>query len=271
MRLIPRIRRLAGLGILIVASCARHDAGQAVIREPDTASRLHVADTAAAAGQTDIALSMYNAAAAAAPDNVEAQTRLVSLLIKSGQPEVAGQVLSRALVRQPSDPTLLRWLGNLRLETGAAEAALKIFDGLVARKSTNIAALNGRGVALDLLGQHEVAQQTYRTAQTIAPGDVQTANNLAVSFLLSNRPTDARDILVPLSQQPDLPARVLNNLALAQTAAGDTSAADASLAGRAGADDLRIMAATLAGPGGYGLTTDLPASPAARLSAKPAG
>ena len=251
---------------LLTGACSSHrDSEPVVLREPNTASRLHIADTAAAAGQTDIALSMYAAAAEAAPNDPTLQARLVSMLLVAGKPDVAQQTLSRALARKPNDPTLLRWLGNLRLETGSAEAALQIFDGLIARKSSDVASLNGRGVALDLMGQHDAAQQSYRLAQAVAPGDVQTANNLAVSYLLTDRPAQARDVLLPLMQLTDLPPRVLNNLAIAQAAAGASNGMGPASTTMS-PDDLRTMAASV----GSRMLLDTPELPANSVS-KPAG
>ncbi len=229
--------------ILGLGACSHRDRDQNTIREPDNAARLRIAATASAAGQTDIALSMYNAAAAASPDDPEVQTRLVALLLQTGKPDVAETTLKTALARQPSDPTLMRWLGNLRLETGNAAAALQIFDGLIARRPSDVAALNGRGVALDLLGQHEAAQQTYLTARALQPGDLQSANNLAVSLLLIEHPNQAMTVLQPFSTRSDLPPRLSNNLAIARAAAGQPveSAPENAIP----ADDLRTLAASL--------------------------
>jgi Flp pilus assembly protein TadD len=256
---------VAGLLLLSAGGCARHT-DQVSLREPDTASRMRIAATAAAAGQTEIALSMYSAAAEAAPNDPAVQARLVSMLLRIGKPEVAQQTLTRALTSQPRDPTLLRWLGNLRLETGSPEAALTIFDGLIARNAKDVASLNGRGVALDLLSQHDQAQESYRRAQAIAPADVQTANNLAVSYLLSDRPSQARDVLLPLSQQSELPPRVLNNLAIAQAATGSASASSAGTSTTISSDDLRTLATSL----GAGIALDTPAMQSLRAD-KPAG
>lgn len=232
------------LAALTLAACSR-GRSEAVLREPDTASRLHVADTAAAAGQTDIALSMYAAAAQSAPDDIDVQARYISLLIRAEKPEQAEQALAQAMRRKPNDPTLRRWLGILRLENGAAAEALQIFDALLARKPRDVAALNGRGMALDLANQHDVAQLAYRAALAESPSDTRTANNLAVSLLLAGRPAEARAILLPLTQQPDTPNRVLNNLAIAQAVAGDRAGSNARLAGHAGASDIRALATAL--------------------------
>jgi Flp pilus assembly protein TadD len=262
----------------LLTSCAGNEADSVVLRAPDTASRLRVAAAAAASGQTDIALSMYGAAAEAAPDNVEAQARFASLLIRAGKPELADQVLSQALGRKPSDPTLLLWLGIHRLETGAAGEALQIFDRLVGDRPHDVAALNGRGIALDLANRHADAQQTYREALQVAPSDLRSANNLAVSLLLDGRPAEARAVLLPLAHGAGVPPRLLNNLAIAQAAAGDVPGAEASLAGRPGAEDIRALATAFGAPPAIAAnpppepgTSTRAASSAEHRSARPTG
>ena len=259
-------RLLLGLALLLAGCGGRGD--DVTVRDPDTTSRLHVAATAAASGQTDIALSMYGAAASAAPDSVEAQSKFASLLLKVGKPEMADQVLTRALARKPNDPTLLRWRGILLLQTGDTDGAMQVFDRLLARNQHDLAALNGRGMALDMAERHEEAEQVYRTALTLAPNDVQTSNNLAISLLLSDRPAEARDLLLTLSRRPDAPARVLNNLAVAQAAAGDIGSSNALLSGRPGADDIRALATAFGAPP----PADEPgAAPVPRPSLRPTG
>ena len=233
------------LALGLTSGCSHRDRDLATVREPDNASRLRIAETASAAGQTDIALSMYNAAAAATPNDPDVQARLVSMLIRAGKPDVAEYTLAAALARQPNNPTLLRWQGNLRLETGAAEAALQIFDGLIARRPNDVAALNGRGVALDLLGRHDAAQQAYLTARALQPGDLQTANNMAVSLLLMQHPSQALAVLQPFAMQSDLPSRVSNNLTIARAAAGQSNTTETGADSTIASDDLRTLAASL--------------------------
>ena len=260
-----RIVVVSLVGALALGGCSHRDRDRTTLREPDNASRLHIAETASAAGQSDIALSMYAAAAAAAPDDAEVQGRLVNALILAGKPNVAETTLNAALARQPNEPTLLRWLGNLRLQTGNAEAALQIFDGLIARRPTDVAALNGRGIALDLLGQHDAAQQTYLNARAQQPGNLQTANNLAVSLLLIEHPNQAASVLQPFSTRAGLPTRFVNNLAIARAAAGQSATGDGD--GAMPAEDLRALAASFGASPGQQPSI----SPLEGRSGKPAG
>jgi Flp pilus assembly protein TadD len=216
---------LGGVVAVVLAGCAETDSP----RSPDAASRLRVASAAEASGQMDVALSMFGAAAARDPDNMEAQARFAGALMRAGNRAQAEQVLAAAVRRNPGDRQLAVQLGRMRLQTGAAGEALTIFDRVLASDSRNVAALDGRGVALDLMGRHPEAQDSYRRAQAIAPDAISVANNLGLSLLLDNRPEEARAVLEPLARRSDAPQRVTANYAISLAATGEEAAARAVL------------------------------------------
>ena len=72
------------------------------------------------------------------------------------------------------------YLARNQLEQAAAE-----FQTVLAMEPRNIRALNGTGIALDLLGQGQEAQNAYRAALAIAPDDRAARNNLGLSLMLS--------------------------------------------------------------------------------------
>jgi Tfp pilus assembly protein PilF len=179
---------------------------------------------------------------------MEAQARYAAALSRFGQPAQAEEVLTRALQRRPDDPALLLQLGRLRLRTGAAQEAVGLFDRVLARRANHVEALTGSGVALDLLGRPAEAQQSYRAALAAAPDNIAAANNLAMSLMMEGRAQEAVAILAPLTRRAGAPPRVLNNLGIAQAAAGDRSTAQATLGGRISADDLDGIALGLGAP-----------------------
>jgi Flp pilus assembly protein TadD len=131
----PRGRVSAGCLLaagLTLAGCASSPGGGSG-RDSEAATRMRVAAAAEASGQMDVALSMYAAAANAAPGDMEAQARFASALIRVGDLPRAEQVLAAALERRPDDPGLLLSLGSVRLQTGAASEALGLFDRVLAR------------------------------------------------------------------------------------------------------------------------------------------
>ena len=112
--------------------------------------------------------------------------------------------------------------------------------------SRSVEALDGRGVALDLMGRHPEAQDSYRRAQALAPNSISVANNLGLSLLLDGRPDEARAVLEPLARRSDAPQRVTANYAISLAATGVEAAAravlgdpDADLRGLA--DSLRVQ------------------------------
>lgn len=224
-----RLIASAFLGLL-VAGCATDG-----LRDPDAASRMRVAAVAESQGQLDVALSMYGAAAARDPDNVQAQTRFAAALMRTGNRAQAEQVLAAAVERRPNDRALMVQLGRLRLRSGQAGEALTLFDRVLAGDSRSAEALDGRGVALDLIGRHPEAQESYRRAQALAPNSVAIANNLGLSLLLDGRPDEARAVLEPLARRPDANERVTANYGISLAATGDVAAARAVL-GEAGGD-----------------------------------
>ena len=215
------------------------------MRDLDTASRLRIAETAEASGNLEIALSLYRAAAAADPGRADVQARYASLLSRTGNLPEAEAVLTRALARHPNDAALQVQLGRLRLRTGAPEQALTIFDGILVRAPANAEALDGRGVALDLLDRSAEAQQAYLAARAAAPQDPRFAGNLAFSFLLEGRAREARDVLEPFAGRPNLPPRVRTSLAIARAMTGDRDGAAALLGPDVTPQDLDQLVASL--------------------------
>ena len=224
--------RLASACLLgfLLAGCATDG-----VREPDAASRMRVAAVAESQGQMDVALAMYSAAAAREPDNAQAQIRFAAALARGGNHSQAEQILAAAALRRPNDRALLVQLGRMRLRSGQAGEALTLFDRVLAADSRSTEALDGRGVALDLIGRHPEAQESYRRAQALAPNSITIANNLGLSLLLDNRPDEARAVLEPLARRPDATDRVTANYAISLAATGDVAAAR-SLMGEAGGD-----------------------------------
>ncbi len=225
----PRLIPTCILG-LVLAGCATDGT-----REPDAASRMRVAALAESQGQSDVALSMYAAAAQREPSNAEAQVRFAAALARSGNHVQAEQILIAAVERRPNDRVLMVQLGRMRLRSGQAGQALTLFDRVLVADSRSVEALDGRGVALDLMGRHPEAQESYRRAQTLAPNSVAIANNLGLSLLLDNRPDEARAVLEPLARRPDATERVTANYAISLAATGDVAAAR-NMLGEAGGD-----------------------------------
>lgn len=101
-----------------------------------------------------------------------------------------------------------------------------------------VAALNGKGIALDELGRHGDAQAEYRSAWSLAPDDRAVLNNLALSLALSGQYDEAIALLTGLVQDRHATPRNRQNLALALSLKGDD--AGAQRVARADLDDAAV-------------------------------
>ncbi|MGG5817306.1 SPOR domain-containing protein [Falsiroseomonas sp. HW251] len=212
--------RAAMLGSLAaLAACADGSAipGQGAGASQAQRQAFTVSGTATLA---DPGLAAIRRSAAAAPNDLNAQARFAAALARAGEPAMAEQVIVAALLRSPDHPALTRELARLRLRGGQPQVALALFDQ-AARIEPGAEAEEGRGLALDMIGRHDEAQAAYRAALALAPNRVAVQNNLAMSLILTGRVQEALAVLEPLSQRPDAPARVANNLAIARSMAGD--------------------------------------------------
>jgi len=115
--------------------------------------------------------------------------------------------------------------GRSQLARHQAEPALATFTSILATEPENIPALNGLGVALDMLGRHEEAQTAYRQVLAIAPTDVIASNNLGLSLTLAGRYAEAMTVLRPIALGEDASPRARQNLAIAMALSGDRDGA----------------------------------------------
>lgn len=196
------MKRLPLLGLLLLAGCAGAQQGAGGPAGGDAAAQLRVAAAAERSGQMDIALSLYAAALEANPGNAEVAERYATALLAAGEPNQARAALAEARRRNPSHRALAQMEGRLLLETGAPAQALAVFDSLLAGAPADVAALNGRGVALDMLGRHAEARTAYLAARNADPSSPLWAGNLALSLMLSGCPETAEALLATAPRNP---------------------------------------------------------------------
>lgn len=210
----------ASLAVLLLGSVAGC-AGGGGQRGADVASRLRIVSVAEASGQTEVAMSVLSSLASTAPDNVDVQARYARALARAGNVQEADVTVSQALRRKPGDPVLLLELGRIRLVEGRAAEAAEAFASVAASRPREVGAALGRGIAQDLLGQHPEAQASYRAVLAVDPQHLPALNNLALSMVLAGDANGAVPVLQRLASRSDAPARVRNNLAVAQAAVNE--------------------------------------------------
>ena len=237
MTALPNTLRRASLCVLLLASAAGCAGGGQ--RNADVALRLRIASVAEASGQTEVAMSVLNSLASTAPDNVDVQARYARALARSNRVPEADAAISQALRRKPGDPVLLTELGRIRLLEGRAAEAAEAFGAVLAARPRELGAVLGRGIAQDLLGQHAEAQASYRAVLAAAPQNMPALNNLGLSMVLAGDPGGAVPVLQRLASRGDAPARVRNNLSVAQAAANEQSGLPSPIAAAPAAEPQR--------------------------------
>lgn len=157
---------------------------RAATPDQNSARLVRMGDYVIGQGDPVTAASLYQQALAIDPDNVEARVRLGRLQDQLGATVSALDTYQQAVDRSPDDPVALRQLGNALIGQTYPERALTYLQ-----RSLEIAdtpqVRNSLGVALDLIGQHSLAQEQYYAGIDENPTDLGLGNNLALSVALS--------------------------------------------------------------------------------------
>jgi Flp pilus assembly protein TadD len=241
------VASVAACGVLM--ACTSTDVQRKSTLTSET--RLQLAEAALAAGDTDLAISMYTTAAAAEPANIALQLRCADALTRSGKVDQAREMLQARQRAGTSQPELIRALAMIDLVAGEPARAIVEFDQVLAVSPGDVSALVDKAVALDLQGQHAAAQAIYQGVLVTAPNDAAATNDLAVSMMLEGRTRQALETLAPLQDADTSPPRLKINLGILYAATGNPDRSSQLLGGRVSNADL------------LKLTQSLPSSPVA--------
>ncbi len=122
----------------------------------------------------------------------------------------------------------------------------------------NALVLNALGVSLDMLGDYELAEKSYRMAIEAAPGMADAHNNLGYCYLLQYRTPEAISAFEKAIELNDQVSRYRNNLALAYVKADLPNLAFEEFKTAGGLEHARTHMAKLAPSFGVESATPLP-------------
>jgi tetratricopeptide (TPR) repeat protein len=114
---------------------------------------------------------------------------------KSSTPEDSLTVLEKAVARDSSKFENLTALGLLYLDRDRPQEAMRVLGKASRLKPKDVRVLVNLGAAQDAAGLPAVAQQAYRQALEIAPGDSIASCRLASSLYSQGKHEEAMDIL----------------------------------------------------------------------------
>lgn len=184
-------------------------------------------------GEYAMAEKNYLDAVAQSQGHVEAHLALADLYIAHRQPDKARAVLTRAQQFQPDHVAVNYLLGKLYLQNNQPREAVAAFDRALTTQPGSLDVLSARGIAHDMLRQHAAAQRDYQNAMRANPsGDLSMVRtNLAMSYLLDNKPANAAEILKEEVQADGTSPVTRHNLALAYGMLGRHTEAKALVEG----------------------------------------
>jgi Flp pilus assembly protein TadD len=159
----------------------------------------------------------YQNAIAQSRGHVEAHLGLAKLYLGQKRTDQARAILIEAAKWQPKHPQVNYLLGKTYLADNDPKQADAAFARGLQTMPNDFNLLNGSGIAADMMNDHERAQAYYTRAMGQRSGEDLTMvrTNLAMSYLLSNEPKKAVELLKEEAKQSGASAVTRHNLALA--------------------------------------------------------
>ena len=160
------------------------------------------------------------------PGDLNATIGLARNLRLSGQADEAVRMLTASLRENPSRLDVKAELGKAQLASGLSREAIVTLSDVVTQVPGDWRALSALGIAHDVTGDPEKAQQLYNLALVVSPNAVSVLNNLALSLTLSGNLASGIATLERAVRLHDSGVQVRQNLALLYAMKGDLDAAE---------------------------------------------
>jgi Flp pilus assembly protein TadD len=226
-------------GIILFLVLALAACGPTTTGIPPDQQSLDMARAAMRGGSPQTALQILSdAAGRGVPQSVQALVLQGDALTQLGRPEEAEIAYNAAVHRDRKWPGALIGLGRLKLATDPAMAET-YFLAAVQSDPRNTTGWNDLGVARDLQGHHDGAQQAYRQALGIDPQLSAAVVNLALSLAMNGKGEEGVRMLRPLASGPTSSPKIRHDLAAALTMAGRRDEAAQILNADLSPDDVR--------------------------------
>jgi Flp pilus assembly protein TadD len=126
----------------------------------------------------------------------------------------ASAVMQAAAVKSPKDMEVLGAYGKALADAGQLQQANEVLSRSYTAEEPNWSSMSVQGSIADQLGDHAGAQQLYRDALKIAPGEPSVLSNLGLSYALTKQLPLAEQVLRQAADSPRADQRMRDNLAL---------------------------------------------------------
>ncbi|MEE8271747.1 MAG: tetratricopeptide repeat protein [Alphaproteobacteria bacterium] len=196
-----------------MATAEQTVSGQPIYSDNSVETLVRLGDHTLSRGDVASAIAMYRRAHAADQTELLPLLKLGSALASFGSYDEAAGAFRAALSIDPINVEALRGMGNAYLALNEPDLALPNLEAAIAIRPDPRAS-NSLGVAYDLLGRHDEAQEAYGRGLAVTPADLDIATNMALSLSLSGMHDDAVRLMRRTATAPSATARHRQNLAL---------------------------------------------------------
>jgi Flp pilus assembly protein TadD len=138
----------------------------------------------------------------------------------------AAAVMQAAAVKAPKDMEVLGAYGKALADAGELQQAADVLSRSYTPERPNWSSMSVQGSIADQLGDHAKAQDYYRDALKIAPGEPTILSNLGLSYALTKQLPLAEQVLRQAVANPRADSRVRDNLALVLSLEGKFAEAE---------------------------------------------
>ena len=138
----------------------------------------------------------------------------------------AAAVMQAAAVKAPNDMEVLGAYGKALADSGQLQQAADVLSRSYTPERPNWSSMSVQGSIADQLGDHVKAQDFYRNALKLAPGEPNVLSNLGLSYALTKQLPLAEQVLREAADSPRADARVRDNLALVLSLEGKFAEAE---------------------------------------------
>ncbi len=201
------------------AKAALDEAFQADARNPRV--RILLGRSYAASRKWDAAVGEFSAALAARPDDHETFDRRGAAHRELGQHQKALDDFTRAIALSPHDASYYRHRGSVMRDMDRLSEAVADYDRAIELRADYETAYNSRGLAHVQLREFDAAIGDFSRSLEIRPNDAIVLVNRARTFATLRQWSDAVDDFSTALEYDEADVVVLNELAIAQVAAGN--------------------------------------------------
>lgn len=192
---------------------------------PSSVSEQHIAESALASGNVQLATTIYEKMVVANPKSVAGLSGLGDTLYAVGDFTRADVQYQRALQIDPASYPSMLGAARVAIRQRRLDDAIALYRKIQALKPGDSLTCAGLGTALDLNGDHAQAQAEFRRGLKANPGDPGLSVDLGMSLILSGNPREAVNVLLDVTRYPAAPPEATQDLALAYGMLGNTEAA----------------------------------------------